>query len=186
MAETLLVHRHGPDAVPGMRDVMIDIHLDARAELLGNPFYSAERFGERLDAYAADPGFDLVAGHVGGALVGYAFGGPLSANTRWWAGLRDAVDPDVARETGSRTFAFREIVMRKAHQRRGYAHQLHDALLGGRSEERATLLVRGDNPARDLYLRWGWRVVGQVQPFPDSPVFDSMVIALLAAGRTAD
>lgn len=48
----------------------------------------------------------------------------------------------------------------------GYGRQLHDALLADRPEERATLLVRQDNPARDLYLRWAWRVVGIVQPFP--------------------
>lgn len=175
MAEILQVRRHGPDAVPSMRAELIDVHVDARAELIGQPFYSAERFGERLDAYAADPGFDLVTGHVGDTLVGYAFGGPLSAHTRWWAGLRDAADLGVTRETGSRTFAFREFVMRKAYQRRGYGHQLHDVLLGGRPEERATLLVQGDNPARALYLRWGWRVAGQVQPFPDSPVFDALL-----------
>jgi GNAT superfamily N-acetyltransferase len=152
--------------------------VDARCDLLDNPFYSAERFAERLDSYAADPGFDLVTARIGGAMVGYAFGGPLAANTRWWNGLVGPADPDLTRETGTRTFAFREIIVRRAHQRRGYAHQLHDALLAGRREERATLLVRTDNPARELYLRWGWRTAGKVQPFSDSPVFDAMVVDL--------
>jgi ribosomal protein S18 acetylase RimI-like enzyme len=178
VASTLDVERHDRTAVPGLRDELVDVHADARAELLGNPFYSRERFAERLDAYAQDPDFDLVVGRVDGRLVGYAFGGPLGAATRWWTGLLEQPDPDLTRETGRRTFAFREIIVGKAYQRRGHAHQLHDALLGGRQEERATLLVRGDNPARDLYLRWGWRLVGKVQPFPDSPVFDSMVLDL--------
>jgi GNAT superfamily N-acetyltransferase len=161
-----------------MRDELVDVHVDARRNLLDNPFYSAERFAERLDAYAEDPRFDLVTGRVDDRIVGYAFGGPLAANTRWWQGLITPVDPGLIHETGTRTFAFREIIVRREHQRRGYARRLHDELLAGRQEERATLLVRTDNPARDLYLRWGWRIVGQLQPFPDSPVFDSMVIDL--------
>lgn len=177
-ASTLEIRRHDRHQVPVLRDDLVDVHLDARAELLDNPFYSGERFAERLDAYARDPHFDLVTGHLGNDLVGYAFGGPLPAETRWWSGLVEHSDPDLTRETGTRTFAFREIIVRKGHQRRGYARLLHDALLAGRTEERATLLVRPDNPARDLYLRWGWRIVGKQQPFPDSPVFDSMVIDL--------
>lgn len=171
----LVLARHGAGAVPGLRDDLVDVHTDARAELLDQPFYTAQRFAERLDNYATDPTFSLVTGWVGQLLVGYAFGGTLSANTRWWTGLRDAVDPDVTRETGSRTFAFREILVRKAYQRRGYAHQLHDALLADRPEDRATLLVRQDNPAGRLYLRWGWQVVGTMQPFPDAPIMNVMV-----------
>ncbi|GAA1775447.1 hypothetical protein [Actinomadura chokoriensis] len=46
-------------------------------------------------------------------------------------------------------------------------------------EERATLLVREDNEsAQRAYARWGWRKAGKVQPFPDSPHFDSMIIDL--------
>jgi GNAT superfamily N-acetyltransferase len=169
---------HGAEAVPGLRDQLIDVHLDARANLLDNPFYSGERFGERLDNYAKDSTFALVTMSLDGHIIGYAFGGTLSATTRWWEGLRDATDPDLTRETGTRTFAFRELIVRKEHQRQGYGRQLHDELLADRAEERATLLVRSDNPARDLYLRWGWELVGKVQPFPDSPVFDSMVLDL--------
>lgn len=174
------VRRYGPDAVARLRDEIVDVHADARAELLDQPFYSRERFAERLDGYASDPRFDLVGGYVGGVLVGFAFGSPLPERTRWWAGMVGDPDPELIRETGTRTFAFREIVVRSAYQRRGYAHRLHDQLLADRPEQRATLLVRRDNPARDLYLRWGWRVVGQVQPFADSPVFDAMLRSLPA------
>jgi GNAT superfamily N-acetyltransferase len=172
-----VVH-HGPEAVPDLRAQLVNVHVDARSDLLDQDFYTAERFAQRLDAYAEDPTFALVTMTVDQVLVGYAFGGTLSASTRWWKGLRDATDPDLTQETGTRTFAFRELLVRKAHQRRGYAHALHDELLAGRPEERATLLVRRDNPARELYLRWGWKVVGKMQPFPDSPVFDSMVLDL--------
>jgi len=173
--EVLNITHYGADAVPGMRDDLLAVHVDARAELLDQPFYSAERFWERFENFIKDASFSMVAGHVGGTLVGYAFGSTLSADTGWWRGMQAVDGPDVTRESGSRTFAFREILVRKAYQHRGFAHQLHDALLAGRPEERATLLVRSDNPARALYLRWGWSLVGYLQPFPDSPRFESMI-----------
>jgi ribosomal protein S18 acetylase RimI-like enzyme len=160
-----------------MREELLAVHIDARAELLGQPFYSPERFWERFEGYLRGPGFDLVTGHVGDQLVGYAFGSTLPPDTQWWSGIEGA-SPALAEETGSRTFAFREILVRKAFQQRGYAHRLHDELLAGRSEERATLLVRSDNPARLLYTRWGWARVGFLQPYPDSPRFESMVLKL--------
>jgi hypothetical protein len=55
---------------------------------------------------------------------------------------------------------------------------LHDALLFSRPEWLAFLLVRLDNPARFAYVSWGWRKIGEQQPFPDSPVFDEMVRTL--------
>jgi hypothetical protein len=170
--------QHYPaSAVPAMRDELIAVHVDARAELLDQPFYTAERFWERFEGYLQGPGFDLVTGRLGSQLVGYAFGSTLPANTRWWSGIEGA-GPGLTEETGERTFAFREILVRKASQHQGYAHRLHDELLAGRSEERATLLVRSDNPARLLYTRWGWSRVGFLQPYPDSPRFESMVLRL--------
>jgi ribosomal protein S18 acetylase RimI-like enzyme len=174
----LKVTQHTANAVPAMRDELIAIHVDARAELLDQPFYSADRFAERLDGYVKAPGFALVTGHVDDLLIGYAFGSPLPVDTRWWTGFDGKGDSDFLRETGSRTFAFREIVVRTAYQRRGHAHRLHDALLAARNEERATLLVRDDNPARHLYARWGWTVVGNIQPYPDSPTFHAMILRL--------
>lgn len=168
-------------AVARLRHELVDVHVDARAELLDQAFYSAERFDERLDRYITAPGFALVTAHVDARLVGYAFGSPLPADTGWWTDTT-AVEPGSAgelfREAPGRTFAFREILVRKGDQGRGYAHCLHDALLEGRAEERATLVVRPDNPARDLYLRWGWSIVGHTQPFEDGPRFDAMTIPL--------
>jgi hypothetical protein len=39
-----------------------------------------------------------------------------------------------------------------------------------------TLLVRAENtPAYTAYLSWGFHVVGQMQPFDDSPLYEAMV-----------
>jgi GNAT superfamily N-acetyltransferase len=91
-------------------------------------------------------------------------------HTGWWSGLVEPVDPAVTAEDGSRTFAVTEIMVLAQHHRRGYAHLMHDILLAHRREQRATLLVEPDNaPARSAYLSWGWQVLGDLQPFADSP-----------------
>src|SRR5437762_7227196 len=132
-----------------MREELVAVHLDARAELLDQPFYSADRFWKRVENYLQGPGFDLVTGRLDGLLVGYAFGSTLPRGSQWWQDV-EGTDPEFTTETGTRTFAFREILIRKAYQHRGYAHQLHDELLAPRPEGRATLLVLSDNPARLL------------------------------------
>ena len=161
-----------------MRGELVSVHVDARGELVGPGFYSAERFGERLERCFRAPGFTLVSARVGERLVGYSFGSPLAADTGWWD-TTELIDPsaqtELMVEDGRRTFAFREILVRKGDQGRGYAHRLHDALLADRPEERAVLLVRPDNPARRLYLRWGWSVVAHAQPYEDGPRFEAMM-----------
>ena len=82
-------------------------------------------------------------------------------------------------ETGRRTFALNELMVEPQWQRRGTAHALHDELLRVRPEERATLLVRTDNEAaQTAYARWGWQKVAKVRPFPDSPLFDALILPL--------
>ncbi len=158
---------------------LVEVYADVYADKIDDPFFSVQRFAERLERHQSVASHTLVTGEVEGALVGYAYGACLGPRTLWWDGLREPYPPDLVRETGDRTFALNEIMVREAWQRRGIARRLHDALLGGRPEERATLLVEQENtPARTAYERWGWREVGHLQPFPDAPVYVSMVLGL--------
>jgi ribosomal protein S18 acetylase RimI-like enzyme len=78
-----------------------------------------------------------------------------------------------------RTFGLCELIVHPDWQRRGIGHALHDELLGHRPEARATLLVSEDNSAaRRAYAKWGWRKIGKLQPFPDSPNYDALVLDL--------
>jgi GNAT superfamily N-acetyltransferase len=172
--ECAMVHHPAP-SVPSMRAELVDVYADSHADLLCQPFFSVERYWQRVEGYIQGTGFDLVTGRVHGLLVGYTFGSALPAGTGWWTRLQEATEPDVTRETGTRTFALREFMVRQAHQGRGYGRALHDEILAGRPEQRATLLVRIDNPVRQLYLRWGWSVVGSMRPFPDSPIMHAMI-----------
>lgn len=175
----LVITHHSADDIPGLRDELLDVHADANSEFLDQPFFTLEAFWTRLQNYIQGPEFDLVAGRIAGELVGYAFGSRLTADTRWWsAGLTGATDPDVTRETGMRTYAFREFLVRKAYQGRGIGRRVHDALLSERPEERATLLVRPDNPARDLYIKWRWTPIGYLQPGSAFPQYEAMTLPL--------
>jgi GNAT superfamily N-acetyltransferase len=157
---------------------LLDVHLDARAELIDQPFYSAEQFGQRMQEHFHEPNFTLATGRLAGQLVAFAYGASMPADTWWWQHLQGVDDPDLARETGTRTFWFREILVRTQYQGRGYAHQLHNAILQPRPEERAALFVRKDNPARLTYLKWGWYTVGHLPSQNGSPEFDAMLLNL--------
>jgi ribosomal protein S18 acetylase RimI-like enzyme len=178
-ASPLAIDRFGPDGLYEYRDELLAVYAEVYADRLDDPFFSLPRYWERLEAYAKRDGFSLVTGRVDGELVGYALGYTLPAGSRWWQGFRGDVDPAELSENGHRTFALTEIMVRASWRRQGYARALHDALLAGRAEERATLLVRPDNiPARDAYQSWGWEKLGVLQPFDDAPVYDAMVLNL--------
>lgn len=179
MEATITLH-DGGTALDLTDSVIIPLYEATHADLLGNPFYSTPRFVERLRAYASRDGFGLaVARSVSGEPLGQAFGYPLPPGSRWWDGLVTPVADRFTEETGSRTFAFNELMVRPDRQRQGIARTLHDALLASRHEQRATLLVRADNtPARTAYTRWGWQAVAQLQPFPDSPVYNALILEL--------
>ncbi|MBF9129688.1 GNAT family N-acetyltransferase [Plantactinospora sp. S1510] len=169
--ESADLHRH--------RDELLAVYTEVYEEQLETPFFSVPRYWDRLVAYASRDGFSAVAGRIEDQLIGYALGYALPQGSRWWSGLRDDVEPALLTEDGRRTFALNEIMVREAFRRRGYAKLLHDALLAGRPEERATLLVLPDNiPARSAYRLWGWYKLGRLQPFNDAPVYDAMVLDL--------
>jgi ribosomal protein S18 acetylase RimI-like enzyme len=183
--DVLTVTHHTAADIPTLQGAIISVQQQAYADRLANPFNSAERYWQRLESYASRAGFAIIIGEVGKDLAGYVFGFTLPANTGWWNGLKTDIEPAAIAEDGARTFALNELVVHPKYQGRGYAHALHDAALTGRPEKRATLLVRPNNmPARAAYDRWGWRKIGELQPFDDSPRFDAMVIDLHPPTRT--
>lgn len=161
-----------------IHDEILALYQHVYADRLNDPFSTPTRFWERLEAYASRIGFNMVTGRMNGELVGFALGYPLPSESQWWKHLRGPHqhDTDFLREDGRRTFAVNELMVHPAWRGRSIGRTLHHELLAHRPEERATLLVRpGNEPARSAYLRWGWEVIGTVQPFPDSPVFDSLI-----------
>ncbi|WP_067473439.1 GNAT family N-acetyltransferase [Actinomadura hibisca] len=166
-----------------VRDVVQDIYVGSYTTAItsGDPFDSPERFMERFDAYTgAGRGFDMVIAYAQGEPVGQTWGWPLSPNASWWQGLEEIPEPGFTEETGTRTFALSEIMVRQTWQGRGVARALHDELLRGRHEARATLLVEPDNEvANRAYAAWGWKKAGRLRPsWPDAPRFDVLIRSL--------
>lgn len=167
------------DSFQEHRAELIETYKEVYSAQLSDPFFTPERYWSRLSAYAARDGFRAVCGYLENTLIGYALGYTLPAESQWWSGLQSDVDSKVLVETGDRTFAINEIMVLEQWRRRGIAHRLHDALLEGATEERATLLVLPDNlAAQAAYRSWGWQKLGKLQPFNDAPVYDAMLLNL--------
>uniref|UniRef100_UPI001B801CD5 GNAT family N-acetyltransferase n=1 Tax=Actinoplanes subtropicus TaxID=543632 RepID=UPI001B801CD5 len=128
---------------------------------------------------SAQDGYGMLENGIYGEVVERELGYPLPAGSGWWRGLRSDIDQSELHEDGHRTFALTEIMVLENWRRRGFAHRLHDLLLTDRAEERATLLVLPDNaPAHAAYASWGWRKIGSIKPFDDSPEYDAMILPL--------
>jgi ribosomal protein S18 acetylase RimI-like enzyme len=139
------------------------------------------RFAGRFRVQRRQPGFVLAEARSGGYLVGYAAGMPLRPATSWWRGLTAPLPEEITAEHLGRTFALVDLLVRASWRRQGIARTLHDLILAGRPEERATLTVRPDATAAQHALRsWGWRRAGRTRDpgDPGSPVADVLIIPL--------
>jgi GNAT superfamily N-acetyltransferase len=163
--------------------------LALAAEVRGGADAAAAADARRARVRRRQPGFALAEARHGGYLVGYACGLPLRPSTSWWRGLTTPLPADVVAEHPGRTFALTELVVRAAWRRQGIGRDLHDLLLGGRTEERAAALVPpGASAAQRAFASWGWRKVARARSDddaadPDAPVLDVMLIELPAAPR---
>ncbi|MCF3178200.1 GNAT family N-acetyltransferase [Streptomyces sioyaensis] len=156
------------------RQDLIDLYADVRAELLHLPNYRIDVFAERLDRHGAEPGWQAVIAYADEVAVGYAYANTVPPEDRWWTRMRTPVP---ARYTAAPAVAVKEIGVIAPWRGRGVARRIHDELLASRSEPFATLMVNptaGDGKVQRLYAGWGYAVIGDVQPSPDSPVLACM------------
>jgi hypothetical protein len=65
-------------------------------------------------------------------------------------------------------------------RRQGIGRTLHDLVLRGRPEERATLAVRpAAGPAQAAFRAWGWRKIARTRdPAAGSPLYDVLIMPL--------
>ncbi len=160
---------------------------DLHAAVYADPPYrqgdTAAAFASRFRVQRRQPGFVLAEARRGGYLVGYASGMPLRPSTSWWRQLTTPLPDEITAEHPGRTFALTELLVRASWRRQGIGRALHDLILAGRAEERATLTVlTAATPAQDAFQQWGWRKIARTRdPRPGSPVSDVLIRALPAS-----
>jgi GNAT superfamily N-acetyltransferase len=179
MASPAMQCRHYDAArYPQVRGLLLDVYAEIYADRLTDPFFTAIRFAGRLTGHVRGPNWEAVVGYAGDEPVGYAYGATRPAKSTAWLGVQPQPDPELARETGTRTFFLYELMVRAPWRKTGASAAIHEELLRQRPEERVSLTVEHDHPkVRALYERWGYQCVGSVRPFPDSPLFDVMLRA---------
>ncbi|MEU2038276.1 GNAT family N-acetyltransferase [Nocardia niwae] len=175
ISRSLEIARYDAAGTLELADELRTLYLDSHREQQDNPWYSPARFWERLEEmYAPIAGFELVAGRIEGRMIGYAFGTPYSRSQAVWKKAVRFYPHLRAGSEDTPVYIFREFAVHPGYQGQGFARIIHDTLLSRRPEPLAYLLVRVGNPARAAYEAWGWRVIGQDQPFEDSPDMDEM------------
>lgn len=181
MTTDIALRHYGREQAADLRPVLLEVYAEIYEEAArSDPFASIDRFAEGLDAWSNRAGWTCTVGYDHGQAVGYAYGAPLAADTRWWGGLLTDVPQSAIAETGTRTYALSELMVRAPWRKTGVSRHLHDTLLQERDEERATLLVDQRHPkVRTLYETWGWKTLGDLRPRQKhAPLFHAMLINL--------
>jgi len=140
-------------------------------------------FARRFGRQRRQPGFVLAEARHGGYLVGYAFGVPLRPATSWWRDLTTPLPEELTAEHPGRTFALAELTVRAAWRRQGIGRDLHDLILAGRTEDRATAAIPvAAAPAQGAYQRWGWRKEARKHAEPPATALLDVLLLDLGAG----
>ncbi|MFJ3713703.1 GNAT family N-acetyltransferase [Streptomyces sp. NPDC090053] len=175
------IRHYTADQAPTLRPLLLDMYAEVYEDAAqSDPFASIDRYAAGLDGWSSRPGWSCVVGYDGDESVGYAYGAPLPEGARWWGGLLTDVPAEVVAETGTRTYALSELMVRRPWRKTGASHQLHTALLSARPEQRATLLVDQTHPkVHHLYENWGWQTLGDLRPrIENAPLFHAMLLPL--------
>jgi GNAT superfamily N-acetyltransferase len=139
-------------------------------------------FARRLGVWRRQPGFVLVEARHGDYGVAYACGLPLRPSTDWWRDLTSPAPPAITAEHPGRTFALTQLLVRASWRRQGIAAELHELIMDGRAEERATVkLPPGAAAAQAAFRNWGWTKIARTHgPGPAAPVLDVLTRPLTA------
>ncbi len=163
------LRRYGHDDMPGIRQTLLDVHADAYFERRHEEF--VQRFPWFVDHWGGHEGFACVVAYQGGEPVGFTYGAPGEPGREWWREYltEEPADPS--------TFSVSELMLRPAWRKQGLGERLHTALLTGRPEALAVLTVDTKRPRlKAMYEGWGYRKIGERQPFPDSPLYAVMLL----------
>jgi hypothetical protein len=173
------LRHHGNADAATIRELLLDVH-DEVYEGSDDPLAGREAFARFVDHWSANKAFACVIAYDDqGQPAGYAYGAPLSSSTTWWSKVTPLLPEPFTTETGTRTFALSELMVRAPWSGTGTARRIHDSLVSSRGEERVTLLVHKEHgKVRALYESWGYETVGETVPFEGAPELCAMVLPL--------
>jgi GNAT superfamily N-acetyltransferase len=164
------VRHFSHEDLPKIRQTLLDVHADVYADRTDE---FEQRFPWFVDHWGGNPGFSCLIGYDGTEPIGFAYGAPGTPGREWWRGHLDPAPEK------TRTFSVSELMVRTPWRKTGIAKRLHHGLLATRDEDLAVLLVDVTHPkVQALYESWGYRKVGEDQPFPDSPRYAVMLTGL--------
>jgi hypothetical protein len=163
------------ESLAPVRQTLLDLYAQVRANLLDHPNYRLDVFAERLDRHAAEPDWLAMIGYDGDTAFGYIYGNVVHAGNRWWKRMNPAVPDEYTREPA---IALKEGGLLTPWRNSGVSRDGHDALLAGRTEPYVSLLV---NPLADngklqaVYESWGYHRISTQQPSPESPLLHALI-----------
>ncbi|MEU1943625.1 N-acetyltransferase [Streptomyces sp. NPDC020125] len=170
-AAGLDIRHFGHDDLADIRQTIIDLHAAAAGPDRDDDF--KKKFPWFVDHWGGHPEFSCVIAFDGDKPVGFAYGAPANPGREWW---REYLDPAPEKEL---TFSYSELAVIPEWRKQGVAERLTRTLMAGRDEVLVVLLVDTEHPrVQALYESWGFRKVGERQPFPDSPVYAVMLAEL--------
>ncbi|MFD4261787.1 GNAT family N-acetyltransferase [Streptomyces sp. NPDC058534] len=165
------IRRFGHDDLPQIRQAIIDLHAEAAGPDRDDDF--KKKFPWFVDHWGGNPDFACVIAYEDDEAVGFAYGAPAAEGREWW---REHLAPAPEKTV---TFSYSELAVSPKKRKQGVADALSRSLLEGRLEDLAVLLVDVTHPrVQTLYESWGFRKVGERQPFPDSPLYAVMLAEL--------
>ncbi|MFD9637132.1 GNAT family N-acetyltransferase [Streptomyces violascens] len=168
------LRHYGHDDFDDIRQTLLDVHADAYADRAHEEFI--QRFPWFVDQWGNRTRFACVVAYDGSEPIGFTYGAPGEPGREWW---RDYLAEPPADPS---TFSVSELMLKVKWRKRGLGERLHTALLDGRPEALAVLTVDTKRPRlRALYEGWGYRKIGERQPFPDSPLYAVMLLDLKTA-----
>lgn len=151
MGEQPDVHDVPGDEVFTHWDELARVYQDAFAEHPYNePADAVDGFRRRLDDQFRTPGFRLIGAFTRRRMIGFGCGHTLEPGASWWHSSRTTVPPELATETGGRSFVVRELAVVSACRGMGVGRSLLGALLARRTEERAVLTVPPETAVAQL------------------------------------
>lgn len=170
-AAGLDIRHFGTDDLAEIRQTLIALHAAAAGPDRDDDF--KRKFPWFVDHWGGKDGFACVIAYDGAEPVGFAYGAPSDEGREWWREYLAEV-PD-----RHRTFAYSELAVHPSRRGQGVSDALSRALFEDRPEDFVVLLVDVTHPrVQALYEGWGFRKIGERQPFPDSPVYAVMLAEL--------